>query len=127
MRYGKLENFSKKHPEISPLIQLLAEYIEFQSNRGVREIIPRVAAAKMNITEADTLGLLTLFEDASVIKHRYDLVCLRNSTVIESFGSLDEIPDQIECRYCDCEHDGESVRVELVFEILRTRSADAAA
>jgi hypothetical protein len=127
MPSGKLENFSRKHPELAPLVQKLAEFVEAQSVRGVRELIPRVVAAKLGISEADALGLLTLFEDARVVKHRYDLLCVRNGVVIKSFESLNEIPGAIECRYCGDEHDAEGLRVELVFEILRERSADAAA
>jgi hypothetical protein len=79
------------------------------------------------VSEADALGLLTLFEDAKIVQHRYDLMCVPTSAVIASFKSLNEIPNEIECRYCGDEHDGERLRVELVFEILRERSADAAA
>jgi hypothetical protein len=124
---GKLESFSRKHPELRPFIQQLAGYVRQQRNRGVRELIPRVAAVALGITEADLLGLLTLFEDAELIKHQYDLVCVPSGAVIASFPSLDKIPSDIECQHCGVEHNGETLRIDLVFNILREQSADAAA
>jgi hypothetical protein len=127
MLSGKLENFNKKHPELASLVKRLAAYVETQRERGVRELIPRVVAAQLDVSEADALALLSLFEDAKLIKHQYDLVCVANGTVIASFASLDKVPSEIDCQHCGGEHDGDGLRVELVFEILRERSADAAA
>jgi hypothetical protein len=113
----KLETFSKENPQLAPRIRALEEYLQWQKDRGVKEIIPRVAAAKLGISEADTLGLLTLFEDASLVKHRYDLVCATSDGSIESFDSLDEIPDELYCRFCGDQHCSDDLRIELVFEI----------
>jgi hypothetical protein len=127
MPLEKLENFSKKHPALAPLVGQLLDYIKWQRDRGVRELVPRVVAAKLGISEADALGLLSLFDDAGLVKPRYDLVCGETSTAIKSFDSLYEIPEQIECNQCDREHGPDELRVELVFEIRQDRTANAAA
>jgi len=123
----ELENFNKRNPRLAPLVQKLEEYLRWLAEQGISEVIPRVAAAKLGISEADTLGLLTLFQDAYLVKPRYDLVCKATSSVLGSFYSLDDVPDQAECQFCDKDHDADDLRVDLVFEISHQRASNAAA
>jgi hypothetical protein len=123
----KLETFSRENPQLAQLVRALEEYLRWQKERGVKEIVPRVAAAKLAVSEADTLGLLALFEDAGLVKHRYDVICARSDGSIESFDSLDEIPDELYCRFCGDQHCSDDMRIELVFEIANGQAADAAA
>lgn len=123
----KLDNFSKQHPELAPLIRGLREYLRWQRERGVKELIPRVAGAKLGLSEADTLGLLTLFQDAGFVRPRYDVICTRTDGIIESFDALKDISDELFCKFCGDQHSCDDVRVELVFEIVNGQSADAAA
>jgi hypothetical protein len=123
----KLENFSRRNPELAPLVQKLMDYIHWLSDQKITKLIPRVAAALLGISEADTLGLLSLFQDAGIVEPRYDLVCKRTGSLLGSYHSLDEIPDKIECNVCGKEHDADDLRVDLVFEIAQGRAANAAA
>jgi hypothetical protein len=123
----KLENFSKNNPELAPLVRKLEEYLRWLQERGIKEVIPRVAAAQLGISEADTLGLLSVFEEAGRVKPRYDLVCKSTNSVLGSYYSLREIPDTIECQACGREHDADDLRADLVFEIAQSRAANAAA
>jgi hypothetical protein len=123
----KLESFSKRNPKLAPLIEKLAEYLQWLEEREIGEVIPRVAAAQLGISEADTLGLLSVFHEAGLVRPRYDLVCRTANSVMESYYSLDEIPDKIECQLCGKEHDADDLRVDLVFEITQSRAANAAA
>jgi hypothetical protein len=127
MRSKKLESFSKQNPKLAPLVEKLEEYIQWLAERGIKEVIPRVAAAQLGVSEADTLGLLSLFQDAGLVKPRYDLVCKATSSVVGSFYSLDEVPDEVDCQICGKEHDADDLRVDLVFEIAEGRAANAAA
>ncbi len=113
----KLENFSKTNPSLAPYINKLYDYLRYLSEHDRKEIIPRVAAVQLGLSEADTLGLLTLFQDAGLVKPRYDIVCTRTDSVIDSVYSLDEVPDKVDCQICDRQHEADDVRVELVFEI----------
>jgi hypothetical protein len=123
----KLENFSRRNPELAPFVQKLAEYIRWLSDHNVNVLVPRVAAAQLGISEADTLGLLSLFQDAGLVQPRYQLVCKRTSSVLGSYDSLKKVPDNIECSVCGEEHDADDLRVDLVFEIAQGQTANAAA
>jgi len=127
MQSKKLESFSKRNPKVASLVEKLEEYIRWLAERGIKEVIPRVAAAQLGISEADTLGLLSLFQDAGLVKPRYDLVCKKTNSVLGSFYSLDEVPDNVDCQICGKEHDADDLRVDLVFEIAEGRAANAAA
>lgn len=123
----KLETFSKRNPKLAPLIQKLEEYLRKLAEQGINEVIPRVAAAQLGISEADTLGLLKLFHDAGLVKPRYDLICKPTNSVVGSFYSLDEVPDEVECVFCGKDHDADDLRVDLVFEPSHERASNAAA
>jgi hypothetical protein len=127
MSSRRLETISKDNPELAARIQQVREYVEWQKERNVHEIVPRVVAVKLGTSEADALSLLMLFEDAGVLKHKYELICVSNSATIASYDSLEEVPNEHECRYCDREHGGDELRLELVFEIVQKRNANAAA
>jgi len=123
----KLESFSERNSTLAPLIEQLDSYLTWLVEHNVTEVIPRVAAAKLGISEADALALLGLFLEAGLVKPRYDLVCTVTKSVLGSYYSRDEIPDDAECRLCDRQHDADELRVELVFEIVKGRAANAAA
>jgi|ERR1700686_1721585 len=123
----KLETFSKHNPKLAPLVQRLEEHMRWLVGQRISEVIPRVAAAQLGISEADTLGLLTLFQNAGLVKPRYDLVCKPTSSVVGSFYSLDDVPDRVECQFCGKDHDADDLRVDLVFELSHERASNAAA
>lgn len=122
----KLESFSKRNPELEPLIQKLADYMRWLSDQGIGELIPRVAAAQLGISEADTLGLLSVFQDAGLMKPQYQLVCIRTKSVLGTYASLGEVPDEAPCEHCDRDHDSDDLRIELVFAIKGLASNAAA-
>lgn len=123
----KLEAYSSSHPSLASFIQRLEEYIQWLREQGITEVVPRVAAAKLGLSEADALALLTIFRDAGLVRPRYDLICRRTKSTLASFYSVDEIPNEVHCEECGQDHDGDDVRVELVFEISAGRTANAAA
>jgi hypothetical protein len=123
----KLEAYSSSHPSLAPYIQKLEEYIQWLREQGITEVVPRVAAAKLGLSEADALALLSIFRDAGMVRPRYDLICRRTQSTLASFYSLDEIPDEVHCEECGQDHDGDDIRVELVFEITAGKTANAAA
>lgn len=127
MQSKKLEDFSRRNPAIAPLVVKLRQYIRWLSEQGIREVLPRVAAAQLGISEGDTLGLLGLFETAGLLKSRYDLICVPTRAVLASFDTFKHVPDEYECALCGRGHDADDLRIELAFAIDEGRAADAAA
>jgi hypothetical protein len=127
MQSRRLEAFSRLHPTVAPLIQKLTDYLDWLQTEGQSVVIPRVASVRLHISEADTIALLGLFRDDGLVRPRYDLVCRPTNSVLASYHSLADIPDEQECQICGDLHDADELRIELVFEIVRGRAANAAA
>jgi hypothetical protein len=122
-----LDSFSKRNPKLAPFVEKLRGHLSWLKEHDVGEVLPRVAAVDIGLSEADTVALLGLFEKAGLVKRRYDLVCEATREVVGSYESLEEIPDQVDCKICGREHGADDLRIELVFPITRGRTANAAA
>jgi hypothetical protein len=124
----KLENIKAKHKNLGDKIDVLADLIR-KAEENV--LIPRVVARHLRLSEADTLALLMLFEDAGWIRHRYDVLCPKIKAVLFSVYDKRELTEnEYECKFCGIEHSCDDLEIELVFEILsaeKNAHTDAAA
>jgi hypothetical protein len=129
MQYLKLESIKSKHPRLSKLIDELAAYIEGELDQGRSRVVPSLAARQLKLSEAETLGLLAMFEDAGLVSARYEVVCKKNNVVLATAHKRSELKDllPIHCEFCEAEHEADDVSVELVFEIVPQAARDAVA
>jgi hypothetical protein len=127
MQSTRLESFSRVNPSMAPLVEELRSYLSWLQEHGESVVIPRVAAVRLHISEADALALLGLFREDRIVRARYDLVCSSTRTVVASYYSIDDIPDEIGCPLCGDSHHADTLKIELVFEIVHDRAANAAA
>jgi hypothetical protein len=120
MQSQKLESIKSKHPRLRELIDRLAGYIEAEFAEGVSRVVPALAARHLGLSEAETLGLLAMFEDAGIVRAAYEIICRRTNVVLATAHKRSEIADllPIHCQFCDGEHDADDIAVELVFEIM---------
>jgi hypothetical protein len=119
MQFQQLENIKSEHPSLSPSIDALANYIGSEVDEGRTRIVPALAATYVKRSEAQTIALLMLFEDAGLLNHQFDVVCTRNNAVLLSLPDLSDLQSHLplHCELCDSEHDGDDLRIELVFEV----------
>ena len=119
MQFQQLENIKSKHPSLSLRIDALANYISRELEEERTRIVPALAAVYLKRSEAETTALLMLFEDAGLLEHRFDIVCTRNNSVVLSLPDLSDLQNRLpaHCELCGSEHDGDDLRVELVFEV----------
>jgi hypothetical protein len=118
MPSAEFENIKKEHPRLSSLLDGLATYIAQQLGRGREEIVPSLAAASLQISEAEALGLLMLMDRAGLLTPIYNVYCKANGTFLVSVEKKEELPEAIYCRYCDREHcDAEELEIELAFRV----------
>ncbi len=119
MSFRRLENIKSAHPQLARLIDALKDYVAAEVGEGRTRIVPALAAVPLGLSEAETLGLLMLLEEAGLVLHGYEIVCRDNDAVLKKVSELSEVEDTlpIYCELCDEEHDADSVRVELVFEV----------
>jgi hypothetical protein len=124
MRFLELENIKLRYPRLSRKIEALATYIGHELDEGRTRIVPALAAVALGQSEAETLALLMLLEDAGILDHRYELVCRQTNSVLASVSTLDEVEGSfpLYCPLCGCEHGPDNVRVELVFEVKQSLS-----
>lgn len=119
MQFQQLERIKSKHPRLSPQIDALAHYISSELEEGRKRIVPALAAARVGRSEAETLAVMMLFEDAGLLSHRYEIVCERTRTVLLSVSDKSELERVLPlyCKFCDCEHNADDLRIELVFDV----------
>lgn len=87
-------------------------------------IEPKLAAAKLGMSEAEVLGLLMLLEKAGLVEHRYEIICPNQNAVLASVKDKKDIEKVLleiaetdeECRFCEQLHDVNDVQIEIVFE-----------
>jgi len=120
MQFPQLENIKSHHPSLSASIDALANYVRSEVDDGRNRIVPALAATYVKRSEAQTIALLMLFEDAGLLKHRFDVVCTRNDAVLLSLPDLAELHNHLplRCELCDEEHGPDDLRIELVFEVV---------
>lgn len=121
MQFQQLERTKSNHPRLRPLLEGLETYVCREVDEGRTRIVPALAATALNKSEAETLALLMLFEDAGVLTHEYDIVCKRTNAVLKTVTDKSELEDALRvgvpCQLCDAEHGYDDVRTELVFEV----------
>ncbi len=120
MRLDKLERVKSQYPTLAPLLDRLADYLRTQAGAEVDTVEPKLVAAHLDISEAEALGLLMLFERAGILKHRYEIVCPTTKAVIKSVNTKEEIEDVLNCDFCDRSHDVDELEIDLVFDIAST-------
>lgn len=120
MPFQTFEDIKLKHPHLRVKLDALANYIVGELEEGRSRIVPALAAAHLKQSEAETLGLLMLLEDAGLIRHQYDIVCRKTNAVLATVSSKSELEHVIPvlCQLCDAEHGADDLRIELVFEVM---------
>ena len=119
MPFQALERIKIKHPRLSANLVALEQYVGHEVSEGRMRIIPALAANYLRKSEAETLALLMLLEDAGLLTHEYDIVCKRTGSVLKKVSNLAELEDAARqpCRLCDTEHGCDDLRTDLVFEV----------
>lgn len=119
MQFQALERTKLNHPRLRPLLEALESYIAHEVDEGRTRIVPALAAASLKKSEAETLALLMLFEDAGMLAHEYDIVCKRTGAVLKTVSDKSELEDAlaVSCQLCDTKHGSDDLRTELVFEV----------
>lgn len=116
--FQRLEQIRAENPKLSEFIDALAEYISRLRLRGQRELEPYLASQSLHTTEALALGLFSLFEDAGLLRHSYNIYCGRQRTFLANVPEKEDIPSIIYCKFCEAEHrNPNDFEVELVFTV----------
>lgn len=99
--------------------------------KGIGAVEPKLVAAALNISEAEALALMLLFERAGVLRHRYEIACPRSKAVIATVDDKDGIATALEglegepCNFCDETHDLDELEIDVIFSILSAEKGNA--
>lgn len=111
----KLERVKARHREVADLLDRLAEYIARQTSSGEEFIVPKLAAAALQINEGEAFVLLKMMADEHLLKQVYNIYCKEQGTYITSVDTLNELDHVPYCDDCDAQHEPHELTVEIAF------------
>ena len=114
----KLERVKDRNRALSDLLDRMAVYVRQQISSGERFVIPKLAAAPLNINEGEAFVLLKILAEAGILQQVYNVYCRPKDlylTTVESPDQLDDIEKIPYCDDCDCQHDPQELTVEIAF------------
>ncbi len=110
--------------KVKGLLPKVGEYLETELTRKkvdpsepARAIVPYTLAKRLRIDEPTALTLLTIYEDAGVVKLSYNVLCPDTDSFLGSFKSYSELPPTILCPHHtpEKEHTKSEYFVDLVY------------
>jgi hypothetical protein len=111
----KLERVKAKHRQVADLLDRMAEYIARQTSSGEEFIIPKLAAAALQINEGEAFVLLRMMADEHLVKQIYNIYCKELRTYLGSVNSLSALDEVPYCDDCDAQHPAHELTVEIAF------------
>lgn len=124
MYFPELDPYRDRLPQLSNALTQLEAYLSEVVARPTRgrfdhashDVAPVQVANRLGVDEGLALVLLSYFEEAGIIDHRYDLYCPVTDLVVDRFPSKSNLPASIHCPYeIATEHTVDDYFVELVF------------
>jgi hypothetical protein len=126
MPFPELEQFKGNNPRLADQISQLELYLTEILKRAIPyakgldhaayDIVPILVAKALDIDEGLALVLLSYFEEANIIVHRYDVYCPTTENFIAKYESKEDLPDHIVCPFEPrTEHSIREYFVELIF------------
>lgn len=102
---------------VRSLLEKLKTYVTSRGEPGQHYVIPSLAAEHLGISTVETLGLLMLLEENGLLRHKYRIYCKDKDAVLLEVREQEDLPAQIDCKYCDRKHGESDLYIEVVFEI----------
>jgi hypothetical protein len=115
MSSPKLERVKREHPSLAPLLDRLAGYIRTHLENGQSHVIPKLAAAALNLNDGEAFVLLELLAEVGVLRRVYNVYCRRENALVATVDSLEELDEIPHCDFCDIDHDSSDLKVEVAF------------
>lgn len=124
----KLERIKQRYPQLALLLDRLIAYIRAQSAGGQEYIVPKLAAAALQVSDGEAFVLLQVLADAGLLRRVYNVYCRKENALlatVDSLDALDELPPH--CDFCDVDHDPSDLKVEVAFSLADEGLKDLAA
>ena len=127
MSSPKLERIKQRHPGLSTLLDRLSDYIRAQTTSGQEYIVPKLAAAALQINDGEAFVLLELLAEGGVLRRVYNVYCRKNNALLATVDSLEALDEVAHCNFCGVDHDASDLKVEVAFSLANDGLKDLAA
>jgi hypothetical protein len=114
----KLERVKARNRALSDFLDKMAGYVFQQISSGERFVVPKLAAAVLNINEGEAFVLLKILAEGGVLQQVYNIYCRPTGIYLTTVASLDQLDDVDKIPYCDdCDfqHEPQDLTVEIAF------------
>ncbi|HEU5350149.1 MAG TPA: hypothetical protein VFU55_01025 [Terracidiphilus sp.] len=115
MSSPKFERVKRRNPRLAEMLDRLGAYIRAQNSAGQKFILPKLAAAKLGLSDGEAFVLLEILASEDILHRVYNLYCRETKVLLATVDDarcLDKVPW---CDECDAEHDLRDLRVEVAF------------
>jgi hypothetical protein len=127
MSSPKFERVKRAHPDLAPLLDRLARYVSDQTQDGQEYIVPKLAAAALQLNDGEAFVLLEILAEGGVLRRVYNVYCQKQRVLLETVDSLEALDDVSHCDFCGADHDPSDLKVEIAFAAAKNDAKDLAA
>jgi hypothetical protein len=127
MSSTKLESIKQRHPGLSGLLDRLSDYIRAQTASGQEYIVPKLAAAALQLNDGEAFVLLEILAEGGLLRRVFNVYCRKNNALLATADSLDALDEVAHCDFCDVDHDPSDLKVEVAFSLASDGLKDLAA
>ena len=111
----KFERVKERHVGVAGLLDRLGHYIESQQASGQPYVIPKLAAAALQLTDGEAFVLLDMLAEGEVLQRVYNVYCRSHNALLATVPTIDALDDVSHCDFCNCDHAASDLKVEVAF------------
>jgi uncharacterized FlgJ-related protein len=127
MSSPKFERVKQSNPRLSDFLDRLVGYINAQIQAGQSYIIPKLAAAALHLTDAETVVLLEVLTKGDILQRIYNVYCRENHALLTTVDNIDALDNIPHCDDCDIDHDPRDLQVQIAYRLKNGNAMGAAA
>ena len=111
----RFERVKAKHRSLADLLDRMMGYVHKQLRDGETFVIPKLAAAMLNLSEGEAYVLLKMLADGGVLHQQYNVYCRPQGMLLGSADSADQLDKIPYCDFCDAQHEPHELSLEIAF------------
>ena len=115
MPSSRFERVKAKHRSLAHLLEQMMGYVHKQVHDGATFVIPKLAAAMLNLSEGEAYVLLKILADEGVLHQQYNVYCGSQGMLIGSADSADQLDEIPYCDFCDTQHEPYQLSLKIAF------------
>ena len=109
------------------MLDRLAAYIRAQLTSGQQYIVPKLAAAALQLNDGEAFVLLDVLAQGGILRRVYNVYCRKENALLATVDNLEALDEVAQCDFCNVEHDPSDLKVEVAFTVASSDLKDIAA